>query len=158
MTARNVRSRIGAAAATVVMTAGAVVAGAGVADAADIWIRTARVVTDDYAEAHVWSAGFTRDSASWMSGIWDRCGADGKGDGHGAYLRGRVRFGDGTWSAWTGWEGDSSGCADAGTTVSGGRTHPGRVVTDLQLQLCEIDGGNPGECVARVIDNPRVAG
>lgn len=75
----------------------------------------------------------------YRSEVTDHC-YGGEGDGYGAYVRARVLFGDGTYSYWTGWEGDSTGCDD-GMYGSASYTFnfPNRRILRLQLQLCLRD-------------------
>lgn len=155
---RAAGSRVLAVVATVVTAAAVTVVGAAPAQAAVPTMRTGTSVTDDYAYAEIYNMGFDRHGVYTSGAVWDRCGADGKGDGAGAYVRGRVRFGNGTWSGWSSWAGDSSGCGNAGSTWGHVLDFPNRTVTDLQLQLCERDDGVRIECTRRTFDNPRVAG
>lgn len=88
--------------------------------------------------------------AGYDSRVTDHC-SGGEGDGYGAYLRGRVLFGDGTYSYWTGWEGDYTGCDDG---RSGFATHvfefQNRRILRLELQLClrDVDNRITKNCIS----------
>ncbi|TDP98131.1 hypothetical protein [Labedaea rhizosphaerae] len=114
-----------------------------------VTMYTSTAITDDYAYADVYTYLVRQHQANYSGAIWDECGVDGKGDGAGAYMRGRVQFANGDYTAWSQFEGDSNGCGNSGTTFSEYWTFPNRDITNMQLQLCEVDNGAPGECVIR---------
>jgi hypothetical protein len=115
-----------------------------------VTMQTGTNITDDFAYAEVYTYLVRQHQAEYSGAIWDECGADGKGDGAGAYMRSRIRFSSGEYTAWTPFEGDSNGCGNAGTTFSNGYIYPNRNIDEMQLQLCEVNNGSPGECVTRL--------
>jgi hypothetical protein len=70
----------------------------------------------------------------------DHCAGDGSGDGYGVYVRSRVIWGNGAYSEWSPWQGDSSGCADhTEGFVSSGFSNPDKNVLRMEVQLCLRD-------------------
>ncbi|GAA0960203.1 hypothetical protein GCM10009554_74920 [Kribbella koreensis] len=70
----------------------------------------------------------------------DHCAGDGSGDGYGVYVRSRVIWGNGAYSEWSPWQGDSSGCADhTEGFVSSGFSNPDRNILRMEVQLCLRD-------------------
>ena len=114
-----------------------------------VTMQTSTAITDDWAYAEVYTYLVRQHQADYSGAVWDYCGLDGKGDGAGAYMRGRVQFANGDYTAWSAFEGDSNGCGNSGTTFSGYWTFPNRDITNMQLQLCEVDNGVRGECTTR---------
>jgi hypothetical protein len=157
------RSRVGKVGAGLAVFAAVVGGGVQTAAAdADVpYLRTdPSTALSGYGVALNGSVSFyNRHSASYYFEVYDRCDGEGHGDGYSAMMRGRVIRGDGTVTAWSGWEGDDTGCADnAGRLATNYWTLSDRLAVRLEVQLClrEPGTGYLAGCVERSWHNQNV--